>query len=182
MNILVVVGSTRPGCLTGHSAQVIKDYLDKKLLSSELLHLKDIRVPYIGAPFEVEDQQLLQKKVSSASGLIICTPEYNGCFSSALMAFIENMGYPAAFAHKPLALLGVASGSIGAVKALEHLRGVCSHSGGLVLPYSVSIAHIHRYFDDSGQLQDEKIRHQILSVPKSLENYLSALKEAEATS
>ncbi len=34
---------------------------------------------------------------------------------------------------KPVALLGVAAGSIGAIKSLEHLRGVVSHIGGLAL-------------------------------------------------
>ena len=47
---------------------------------------------------------------------------------------IENMGFPSVLAGKPVSLLGVAAGRIGAIKSLESLRGVCSHIGAIVLP------------------------------------------------
>lgn len=36
---------------------------------------------------------------------------------------IENLGFPSPLAAKPVALLGVAAGQIGAIKSLESLQG-----------------------------------------------------------
>ena len=33
---------------------------------------------------------------------------------------IENLGFPSVLAGKPVALLGMAAGAIGAIKSLEH--------------------------------------------------------------
>ena len=55
---------------------------------------------------------------------------------------IENLGFPSVLAGKPVALVGVAAGRIGAIKSLEQLRGVCSHVGALVLPGAVSVAGV----------------------------------------
>ena len=57
---------------------------------------------------------------------------------------IDNLGFPSALSGKPVALLGVAAGRIGAIKALEHLRSVASHVGAQVLPGPVSVASVGR--------------------------------------
>ncbi|MFQ5802331.1 MAG: hypothetical protein ACE5JQ_05465 [Candidatus Methylomirabilales bacterium] len=38
---------------------------------------------------------------------------------------IKNMGFPSVLVGNPVALLRVAAGAIGVIKALEHLRSVC---------------------------------------------------------
>ena len=130
------------------------------------------KVPALGEPFSKELRSDLETRIKQADGVIMCTPEYNGCFSYVLMAVFENLGYPSALAGKPIALLGVASGAIGAVKALEHLKGVCSHLGSLVLPGSISIAEVHNQFNDKDELIDAKVDKQIRSVPRELLTYL----------
>jgi FMN reductase len=85
---------------------------------------------------------------------------------------IENLGFPSALAGKPVALLGVASGQIGAIKALEHLRGVCSHVGAIVLPGPISIAGVNKLFDEQGRCLDEKIEKRIRSVATNLIDYI----------
>ena len=82
------------------------------------------------------------EKVSRATGVIFATPEYHGSFSSVTKLAIENLGFPSVISGKPVALLGVAAGAIGAIKSLEQLRGVCSHVGAIVLPGPVSVAGV----------------------------------------
>lgn len=67
---------------------------------------------------------------------------------------IENLGFPSVLAGKPVALLGVAAGSIGAIKSLEQLKGVCSHVGAIVVPGAVSVAGVQKVFDDHGRCTD----------------------------
>ena len=72
----------------------------------------------------------------------------------------------------PPALLGVAAGAIGAIKALEHLRSVCSHIGAIVLPGPVSIAAVQSVFDADGNCTDEKIEKRIRSAATNLTDYI----------
>ena len=84
-------------------------------------------------------------------GVILSTPEYHGSYSSVIKRVIENLGFPSALHKKPVALLGVAAGRIGAIKSLEHLQGICVHVGALVLPGSVSVAGRRDVFDEEGR-------------------------------
>jgi FMN reductase len=100
-----------------------------------------------------------KQTVFNATGIIIATPEYHGSFSAATKLAIENLGFPSAISGKPIALLGVAAGAIGAIKSLEQLRGVCSHIGAMVLPGPVSVPKIQSVFDDAGRCIDPAIEN-----------------------
>jgi FMN reductase len=119
-----------------------------------------------------KDRRKLQDIVKNANGAVLATPEYNGSFSSIIKMIIENLGYPSELAEKPIALLGVASGDMGAIKSIEALRGVCAHIGGIVLPNATSISHVHKHFDSTGNCIDEKTERRIRKVGSSLVNYI----------
>ena len=57
--------------------------------------------------------------IRRSTGVVLATPEYHGSFSSVMKLMIENLGFPSVLAGKSVALLGVAGGSIGAIKSLE---------------------------------------------------------------
>lgn len=104
-----------------------------------------------------EDKERVFQSILSCDVVILGTPEYDGSFSGAIKLFIEQLGYPSILRDKAVAIVGVATGSIGAIKAIEHLKGVCSHVGAVILPYSISIARVHEVFgkgDSSTQFQD----------------------------
>lgn len=158
--------------MTKRAMKVIIDELSLNECEVDVIDPTGFKVSALGEPFSKELRDDLKVRVDRADGVIMCTPEYNGCFSYVLMAVIENLGYPSALAGKPISILGVASGAIGAVKAIEHLRGVCSHLGSLVLPGSISIAEVHNYFNEDDELKDLKVDKNIRSVPKELISYL----------
>jgi chromate reductase len=85
---------------------------------------------------------------------------------------IENLGFPSALAGKPVALLEVAAGRIGAIKSLEHLRGVCSHVGALVLPSVVSVAFVQKVFDANGRCLDAAVEEQVRGVATTILDYV----------
>jgi NAD(P)H-dependent FMN reductase len=119
-----------------------------------------------------EAAQRLRDLVTSAAGVVLATPEYHGSFSSVLKLVIENLGYPSVMAGKPVVLLGVAAGAIGAIKSLEHLRGVVSHIGALPLPLAVSVANVQRVFDRDGRCLDPKTEAYIRRAGAQLLDYL----------
>jgi len=85
---------------------------------------------------------------------------------------IENLGFPSMLAGKPVALVGVAAGAIGAIKSLEHLRSVVSHVGGIVLPLPVSVANVRRVFDPEGKCLDPGVERLVRGVGANLVQYI----------
>ena len=114
----------------------------------------------------------LQEKISPAAGIILATPEYHGSYSSVIKLVIENLGFPNALSGKPVALLGVAAGRIGAIKALEHLRSVCSHVGAIVLPGAISVAGVQQVFDEQGNCLNQEVEQEIRSLAGKLGEYI----------
>ncbi len=171
--IVIITGSIGSGSYTAKAAQLVADEFNNyDFITLETIRPEKYDISFPGSAGGKTDAQLLQRKISEASGIILATPEYHGSFSGLLKMTIENLGYPSALAGKPVALLGVASGAIGAVKSLEHLRSVCSHVGALVLPGPVSIAAVEEYFDKEGNCTDPIIEKRIRSLAGNMINFL----------
>ena len=135
MRILVITGSVRPGNYTLKASALVVDELRKDpMVRAELVDPQTLDLPLPGTRAAAEATRHLQQKVKEAAGVVLATPEYHGSFSSVMKLVIENLGYPSVLSGKPVALLGVAAGAIGAIKSLEQLRGVCSHIGAIALP------------------------------------------------
>jgi FMN reductase len=114
----------------------------------------------------------MQAAVRAATGVSIATPEYHGSMAAKLKLMFENMGFPSAMAGKPVALLGVASGVIGAIKALEQVRSICAHVGAIALPSPVSIAGVNKVFDEAGNCTDPKLAQRLRGLAGSLMDYI----------
>src|SRR5262249_26692430 len=106
------------------------------------------------------------------TAVVLATPEYHGSLSSVMKLVIENLGFPSVLAGKPVALLGVAAGSIGAIKSLEQLRSIASHIGAIVLPLPVSVANVQQVFDSSGHVLDPAVEKLVRSLARSLMDYI----------
>ena len=171
IRVVTLLGTPRPGNFTGKALALVEDELLQLGAEVESFDPAEMTLaPPGSAP--TEDARALQRAVKEASGVILSTPEYHGCFCSTLKLMIENLGFPSALGGKPVALLGVASGRIGAIKSLEQLRGVCSHVGAIVLPGPVSVAGVNRVFDEEGNCLDEATEKQIRGLAANLMDYL----------
>jgi NAD(P)H-dependent FMN reductase len=110
----------------------------------------------------------LQQRVRASAGVILVTPEYDGSYSAVLKVLIEHLGYPSVLAGKPVAIVGVASGRVGAARAVDHLRGLCLHIGAIVLPRPRSLAVVHRLFDDQGRCVDAATAASLTAAAEEL--------------
>jgi FMN reductase len=173
IKIVAVIGSVRPGNYTSKALALAVDELEKQSrVKVEVFDPAGMNLPLPGEPSGDPEVERLQTAMREATGVILSTPEYHGSYSSVIKLVIENLGFPSGLVGKPVALLGVAAGQIGAVKALEHLRSVCSHVGAIVLPGPVSVAGVQQLFDDHGNCLDEKVEHRIRGVATRLLDYL----------
>lgn len=172
IHLVALQGSVRPQNNTAKALALIAEaaatYPDVSLEIVDPTHL-DLGLPGEGT---TDDAKRIQALVKQADGILLATPEYHGSYSSVMKLLIDNLGFPSALAGKPIALLGVAAGRIGAIKALEHLRSVASHVGGLVLPGPVSIARVRNVFDAEGRVLDEQAAMLIRDLVPSLVKYI----------
>lgn len=171
--IAVIVGSLNKKSKTMMAAKIAIDELNKyEEIEVDLIDPKMYSLPFPGAASESNDAEKLQKIVGKATGVILATPEYHGSYSSVIKLIIENLGYPSSISRKPVTILGIASGKIGAIKSIEGLRSVCSHIGSIVLPGNVSIPEIDKVFDNEGNCVDDKVEKRIRSVATNLIEYI----------
>jgi len=170
-SIVTICGTSRPGNYTSHALAIVNDELSKKNLDLTSFDGRTLALPFPGQP-ETPDTKKLRTAIEEASGVVIATPEYHGSFAAMTKLIIENLGYPSSLAGKPVALLGAAGGRIGAIKTIEQLRGVCSHTGAIVIPGAVSIAGVRSAFDEDGNCNDKATEDSLRKLAQSLLTFL----------
>jgi NAD(P)H-dependent FMN reductase len=170
-NIVCISGTNRPGNYTARALAVVTDELERQGVRFTVIDSRDLDLPFPGAPATVSAQQLMAD-VEAASGLILASPEYHGSVCAHTKLVIENLGFPSVLAGKPVALLGVAAGRIGAIKSLEQLKGIMNHVGALLVPGAVSIAGVQGVFNDAGECLDPSSEKALRSVATALCGFL----------
>lgn len=174
-NIVTISGTSRPDNYTAKALAIVNDELAHRNVPTTFFDGRDLSLSFPGH-IPTEDGERLRTAVEGASGVILATPEYHGSFSAMSKLIIENLGFPSVLKGKPVALVGVAAGRIGAIKSLEQLRGVCAHIGAIVLPGSVSVAGVQAAFDEEGNCTDPAVEEALRGIGGSLlefiENYV----------
>lgn len=173
IQIVTLAGSVRPGNFTSKALALLLDELSgMEDIAVDAIFPVDFDLGLPGTAVHAATSKLLQARVSPATGVIIATPEYHGSFSSVTKLLIEHLNYPSVLSGKPIALLGVAAGAIGAIKSLEHLRSVCSHIGGIVLPGPVSVPNVSKIFDAEGHCSDAAVERRVRGLGHNLVDYI----------
>lgn len=160
--IAILIGSTREQSRTAKAARYVAARLvEDHGLRVDVLDPRDLVMHFPGQTGAEEFEAAISARVARADAVLLSTPEYHGSYSAVLKAFIDSLGYPSALEGKPIALLGVAAGRMGAGKSLEHLSGVCLHVGAMVLPGAVSIAQCYAAFGEDGACTLEEVREEL---------------------
>ena len=173
IRIATIAGSPRPANNTAKALALVENELETHP-KVQVVSLKpfSLNLPFPGMSGDFPGQTQLHDAVRDATAVVFATPEYHGSFSALTKLAIENLGFPSVLSGKPIRLLGVASGQIGAIKALEHLRSVCSHVGAIVLPGPVSVAGVHKVFDEEGNCLDPGVEKRLRGLATSVVHYI----------
>lgn len=171
-SIVCISGTSRPDNYTARALAVVVDELRARGHAPTVLDAREMEISFPGHP-PTEDVERLKAAVKGADAVVLATPEYHGGFAAMTKLIIESLGFPSLLAGKPVALLGVAAGRIGAIKSLEQLRGVCSHAGGIVLPRSVSVAGVRNAFGTDGSVTDGDVEKALRGLAESLLGFMA---------
>lgn len=128
LKIGIIIGSTRPG---RSGADVAKWYLDQvntmEGVEFTLIDLADYNLPLLDegfppamANYQNEHTKKWAKVIEAYHGFVWVTPEYNHSAPASLTNAISYLY--AEWVKKPVAF--VSYGSMGGVRAVEHLRGI----------------------------------------------------------
>jgi NAD(P)H-dependent FMN reductase len=174
IKIATICGSVRPGNYTSKALRLALDEFAKHVdVEVTPFYLDKLDLPLPGQP--AKDSAAVERfrqTIKEATGVLLASPEYHGGISSPMKLAIDNLGFPSVLAGKPISLLGVAAGVIGAIKSLEQLRGICSHVGALVLPLAVSVARVQQVFDEGGNCRDADVEKSIRRAAVNLLDYI----------
>ncbi|MEV7042738.1 NAD(P)H-dependent oxidoreductase [Amycolatopsis sp. NPDC051061] len=139
LKIAIILGSTRPG----RNGKAVADWvLEKSAVRTgakyELVDLADYPLPHLDEPlspalgqYSGEHTKAWAATIASYDGFIFVSPEYNHSTSGVLKNAID---YLYAEWHNKAAAF-VSYGTLGGVRAIEHLRAICSE---------LQIAHVRQ--------------------------------------
>ena len=173
IRLVAILVTSRPGNYTSKALALILDEFAKhERVLVDVIDPSHLTLLFPGQDGNKKDQEMIQEIVKSANGIIFATPEYHGSMSASAKLIIENLAFPSVLAGKPVVMMGVAAGGIGAIKTLEQLRLTLSHIGAIVLPFSVSVARVQKVFNKEGDCEDEVIEDQLRGLADHLLEYI----------
>ena len=113
----------------------------------------------------------MQRRVLDAAGLHVVTPEYNGSFPGVLKYFIDLLKFPESFDRKPVAFVGVAAGTWGALRSVEQLQMIFGYRNAHVYPDRVFVPGVGGKLDPDGRLNDAALDERLARQAKGFAEF-----------
>lgn len=165
--ILVFAGSTRKESVNKKLAAVAADAARAAGAEVTLIDLADFSAPVYDGDLEAGEgipktMRDLKALIVSHDGMIIVTPEYNGCVPPVLVNSLDWASRPegdeagcAAFVGKKVAIAAASPGGLGGIRVIPRLRDFLSELGAVTVPGFVTLPGAFSAFDESGKLINE---------------------------
>lgn len=177
IDIRIISGTDRPGS----NAKRISEYLQKKYrqqgVTAGIIDLRNFPLEKVsggryGEEIPAVDQFVDQAVI--ADGLVIVCPEYNGSYPGILKLFIDYFPFPESLHKKPIALVGEANGSFGALRAVEQLQQVIGYRNAHIFPERVFIPRVNDNFDTEEGIKDS-FQQELLE--SQIENFVPFVRD-----
>ncbi len=154
MKFLIFNGSMRKGQYTEHVTRFVHQVASKRTDTTfEIIDPRTFPLTFESEGRSAAPPQYNQK-ISDADGFIIVTPEYNHGYPGSLK-YVLDLALKE-YIHKPVALVGVSSGSFGGARVIEALVNVVRELGLVVTFTDVNFSAIRREIEDGSVLDAEK--------------------------
>jgi len=130
---------------------------------------------------QIPTVEAFNKPILEADGVLFVVPEYNGSFPGILKLFIDYLPFPSAFKGLPIAFVGEASGSFGALRAVEQLQMIAAYRVALQYPDRVFINRVKDHFDPEKGLLIPLQNELMQDLIKGFTEFVSLRKEKQLT-
>jgi len=189
IKIVAFAGSSRTESFNKKLIKASIPFLEDAGAEVVYLDLKDYPLPIFDEDIEKEQGlppavRELKDLFISADGVLVSSPEYNGCFSGLFKNLTDWLsrsveGYPPleCFQFKTAALLAASPGGLGGVRVLPHVRNLLSNLKMHVIPDQFGLGNSYKAFDDNGSLIDMKNQETLKKICTSLVETTIALKK-----
>lgn len=158
--IAIISASVRNGRNSHRVALYFKNYLTQhQLADAHLIDLKDYNFPIFEErlrfiPNPTEAMLSIAEAVTTADGIIVVTPEYNGGYPASLKN-VTDLLY-AEWKRKPIAIATVSAGAFAGTQVITSLQFSLWKIGALTVPAMFPVATVEKTFDENGQPTDQE--------------------------
>lgn len=186
--ILVFAGSNRTGAYSGRTADAAMKALALQGAEVTRIALIDYPLPIMDEDLErekgvPENAMRLARHIMAHDGMLIASPEYNSSIPPLLKNTLDwisrvrrDAGRPVKpFAGKVAGLCSSSDGNFAGIRGLYHLRSVLMNCGVEVITPQCSVAQAKTAFDEDGEFREERLRHQMENVARTLVERASML-------
>lgn len=147
----IISGTDRANSHALKIARHLEPRYEKLGAEAEIISLEDFPLCDVaGGKYRKQIKSVgeFNARVLNCDGLIFVIPEYNGSFPGILKMFIDYLPFPSAFEKLPICMVGEATGTFGALRAVEQFQGVCGYRNAYIFPERVFIPHVKDNFDE----------------------------------
>jgi NAD(P)H-dependent FMN reductase len=179
--ILVFAGSLRTGAFSIRTADAAMKELALQGADVTRISLGDYPLPIMDQNLESEkgvpeNALKLARQIADHDGLLIASPEYNASIPALLkntLDWVSRVRRDGArpfkpFENKVAALCSSSDGAFAGVRGLYHLRAVLMANQVDVISPQCSVGKASEAFDEDGQFREERLRHQMETVCRTL--------------
>lgn len=159
-NILIISSSIRKGRKSPRVATYFKNFIeDKKIGAAEILDLAELQLPVFTERLRFQENPtdemlMLHEKITTANGIIIVTPEYNGGYPASLKNVIDLLGDE--WYHKPIAIATVSSGAFGGSQVITSLSFTLWKLRAFIATAMFPVPKVEEMFDEAGQPKEKE--------------------------
>jgi NAD(P)H-dependent FMN reductase len=174
--IEIIAGTDRPGSRTLQVANLLQSYFREFKIETDVLDLSKLPIEHLhGSAYKIpEPMNEAIGRITSADGLVIVIPEYNGSFPGALKHFIDYWKFPDSFEGRPVAFVGL-GGRFGGLRPVEQMSQVFSYRNSYLFPLRVFLINVHNTVKD-GQLSDPVSVDLLKTMARDFQKFIRALK------
>lgn len=177
MRIHILSSTDRPGSnaikVSRYVTRQVEDVAEAKLFTLEDYPVKDVAGGRYGE--EIASVQAFNNHFLDADGYLFVIPEYNGGFPGILKLFYDYLPFPESMKHKPVSLIGEASGSFGALRAVEQFEQLLKYRKAFVYPERMFIQGVSRNFDEETGLKNEELQRLLIDQLHGFSEFVKAL-------
>ena len=185
--ILAFAGSTRTDSFNKKLVKIAAAGAKEAGADVTIVDLRDFQMPLYDEDLEKQEglpsnTRKLKELMSSHSGFLIASPEYNSSISGVLKNTIDwtsrqsdDESPVSCFKDKVAGLMSASPGGLGGLRGLVHVRAILENMGVLVIPEQIAISKAHEVFNSDGSMKDPKQEQQIKSIGATLVKILQKL-------